>query len=362
MQKLKNIEFLRVFLIICIVFLHMFIVRKWSLSVIYSDISLYQYLKNITYFAYNSVEGFFIIAGFFLVLTFKSSVSLISFIKKKYFRLTPVIIFTIILCVLESLLHIENFKYVSNVLAVFLLNNFIISWGSPNNSILWYTSALFSGLLFYFLILKHVSNKINSFLILIMAILSYCILIFLQQGSFVKPLNNYYFIFNVGFLRAMGGLGFGCYIGFLYKKYYQQILNIESNVFQKIFFTILEITSFLFVIWWLLFPHMKYNNIFFVVGFVVLFVLFLLKQGYISRFFDKDIWVKLGKYQYSIYVVHYLINKIYNLCLWKYCPSFVKAYPIIPIVVILLTVGLISVFTYHCIEKPCARYLTDKFL
>ena len=362
MEKLKNIEFIRVFLICAIVFLHMFIDRKWCLCTLFPDISIYQTLKSAIAHSNNGVEGFFIVAGFFLVYTFKSHLSLKNFILKKYIRLSPVILFSMGLCAIGWLLGAMHFKLIPNLLTVFLLNNFVVQIGVGQNPILWYTSALFTGLLLYFCLIKYLPVKIKYWTIAIVAISGYIILEILQHGSFVKPIKNYHHIFNIGFLRAVGGIGLGCLIGYLYKNILSKFNQPLKNMLLKWFFTLLEFGFMGFIIWWCMCIHKSINNIVIVLCFGILLILFLFKKGYLSQITDSDIWVKLGRYQYSIYVVHCVIIRILGLKVWKHCPDFVSAHPIMPIILNLVVILLIGIFAYHMVELPCTKYLKAKLI
>ena len=108
--------------------------------------------------------------------------------------------------------------------------------------------------------------------------------------------------------------------------------------------------------------HKSINNIVIVLCFGILLILFLFKKGYLSQITDSDIWVKLGRYQYSIYVVHYVIIRILGLKVWKHCPDFVSAHPIMPIILNLVVILLIGIFAYHMVELPCTKYLKAKLI
>ncbi|MBR1460041.1 acyltransferase [bacterium] len=362
MEKLKNIEFIRVFLITAIVFLHMFINRVCNLCHIYPDISIYQTIKSAIAHSNNSVEGFFIVAGFFLVYTFKSHLSLKNFILKKYIRLSPAILFSMGLCAIGWLLGAMHIKLIPNLLTVFLLNHFGINIAVGQNPILWYTSTLFAGLLLYFCIIKYLPVKIKYWTIAILAISGYIILEILQHGSFANPLVNYHHVFNIGFLRTVGGIGLGCLIGYLYKNVLSKYNQPLKNMWLKWFFTLLEVGFMAFVVWWCMCIHKSINNIVIVLCFGILLILFLFKKGYLSQITDSDIWVKLGRYQYSIYVVHYVIIRILGLKVWKHCPNFVAVHPILPIIINLIVILLVGILTYHMVELPCAKFLTNKLI
>ena len=363
MTKIRNIEFLRVFLISSIVILHMFIDRRWCLCTLFPDISLYQNISRAICHSNNCVEGFFMVAGFLLVLTYKPENTIKDFVIKKYIRFSPVILFSMVLCFIGFLLGAMDFNWVANILTVLLLNQFGAKFVVGQNPILWYTSVLFASLFLYFCILKVLSGRKRNLLIFTLIVLSYTILEILQHGSFSNPLKNYcHHILNIGFLRGVGGVGIGCLIGFLYKN----VLLTEKIKFKgrflKIILTVFEAISMSFVFWWCLIIHKGINNIFFVFAFAVLLILFVFKKGYFSEILDKDIWVKLGKYQYSIYVVHYVIIRIFGLALWKEQSEFVTLHPFMPILIMFAAILVVGVLTYYMVELPCANFLKQRLL
>lgn len=360
MTKIKNIECLRTFLILAIIFLHMFIDRKWCLCTLFPDISLYKTIESAIAHSNNGVEGFFIIAGFLLALTFKPQTSMKNFIIKKYIRLSPVIVFSILLCVIGHFLGAMDFSFIPNLLTILLLNSFGIKIAVGNNPVLWFTSTLFAGLLIYFCILKYLP-KFYTKITIPLIIFSYAVIEILQHGSFANPLKNYG-ILNIGFLRALGGIGLGTLVGILYKNNIDKINNYIPKLWQKILLTITEIFLFSYMVWWMTFIHKRVNNIIIVFTFVLLLILFVIRKGWFSKFSDKNIWVFLGKYQYSLYVIHYVIIRIFGLTLWKTHPEFVHTHPILPIILSFIAILLIGILTYYMVELPCSKYLKDKLL
>ena len=344
MQKLKNIEFLRTLLILLIIFHHAFIDRSWTLCTLYPQINIYKTLQSFISHAYNAVEAFFIISGFFLGMS-KKTPSVIDFIKKKFARLLPVIAFSMIICLVGTILGAFHFNVIANLMTVLLLNNIIICNSIGQNPILWYTSALFGGLLIYFLILKHSKNSIP--IIATLTVFSYLVLEVINHGQFNHPLKNYYYVFNIGFLRAMGGIGLGILISKFWTKYSAKISEIKINT---IFYDFSEMFFFSLFIWWLATPHLKCNNFIFVGIFTVLFMLFLIKKGFISKLTDNDIWQNFGKYQYCLYVIHYVIIKITGIIIWQKYPQFVGSHPILPIFIMFVIIVVLSVFAYHFVE------------
>ena len=360
MNKLKNIEFLRVFLISVIVLLHTTAYGSWSLLVNFPDIKELDFFHKTFIQGNNSVEGFFIIAGFLLIYTLKNQ-NIKDFIKKKYMRLSPTILFAVIICIIASFWHTIKLRFWDDILVVLLLNNFGICFAHGTTPTLWFTSALFAGLLIYYLLTKIPSKKIRTTMLIALPVIAYGILEYFQQGSFSTPHKNYAYIFNVGFLRAVGGVGIGTTVGFIYKKYIQEIKEKVFNFIGNIIINLAEFSLLCFMVWWLVTPHKQFNCIIFVIAFALLLILFVFEKGIISKLTNKDIWVKLGKYQYSIYVIHSVIGKILINSVWKTNSEFVKIHPYSTIFIIICTILIAGYITYNLVEKPCTNYLKKKF-
>ncbi len=360
MNKLKNIEFLRVFLISIIVLMHTTAYGSWSLLVNFPKIKELDFFHKTLIQGNNSVEGFFIIAGFLLIFTLKNQ-SVTDFIKKKYMRLSPTILFVVIICIIASFWHAIKLRFWDDILVVLLLNNFGICFAHGTTPALWFTSALFAGLLIYFLITKIPSKKIRTAMLITLPVVAYGILEYFQHGSFSTPHKNYSYIFNVGFLRSIGGVGIGTFVGYFYKKYIDGIRKKVFNFIGNIAVNLAEFSLICFLVWWLVTPHKQLNCIIFVVAFALLLTLFVFEKGIISRITNKDIWVRLGKYQYSIYVIHSVVGKILLNTVWKTNPEFVKIHPYSTISIIISAIIVSGFFTYNLVEKPCTNFLKKKF-
>ena len=354
MQKIKNIEFLRVFLIIAIVILHTCCSSSWALNHVFPDVNFFDTVHNFLRQANNGVEGFFIIAGFLLFMTFKKSVSVKEFVIKKYIRLSPVIIFATIICAIASLFGVMHFKVFPNLMTALLLNHFIICFSIVSNPVLWFTSALFAGLLLFFLLIKYSNGKNIIWFSITISSISYLLLEIFQKGVFADPYHNYLCIFNVGFMRALGGIGLGIFIACLYKNY-SKFFNLNYLIT-----TIFELIFLFLTIYWMVLPHHKHNCIEFVIVFSLLLLFFIIKKGFISKFFEKDLWVKLGKYQYSLYVTHYVIGKILVNGLWKNNVLFVHVHPVMALLITLFIIFTAGVLTFYMVELPCTKYLKEK--
>ena len=350
-EKFNNIEFLRVFLTLAIVLFH----NRIHLS--YLNIDFYNILYQAFNNGRNAVEGFFIISGFLLAFFFKKKTSLLDFIKKKYIRLSPVIAFSVVLCGISWALGVIKFKLLPNLLTIFLLNSFGKYWCIGSNVVLWYTSALFFGLLVYFCIYKFVKEKFVWYVVTFQTFISLLLLQILNKGNYGGYEIVYYNFISVSTLRAFAGLGLGaiCSQIYIYLTEHNKINNNYSYIASFI-----ELVSFGFIFYWLFLPHYSINHFFFAIAFVILFLCFLFKNGILSKLFDGKIWPFLGKYTYSIFVIHYIIIKILYDKLWKPNIDFVSSHVLIPMIINLLTVILFGVLTYHLIEKPAIEYFGHK--
>lgn len=302
MEKIKNIEILRFIFILQIFFMHTINSNKLYLS--FPEIDLFQKLHMALGKAYLCVDYFFIIAGFFLVYTFKN-ISVQEFIKKKLNRLLPEIIISILmlygLSLIFKTIRIDTNAVVSTLTLTTNLGIFPMTVGYA-----WFATALFWGLLFYFYCLKHFKQKYNNINFALVVIISYSML-FNHNGGFGNVLPNLYGYINIGLLRALAGIGIGYFIGCWYLNNKN---NLKQNVtlLQKFIYTFLEGFTLFYLIYFTSFHKYKYSLMILIYTFVLLFILFLIKKGYISRLLDNNFSVFLGKYVYSLYIMEIVVT------------------------------------------------------
>lgn len=361
MQKIKNFEFLRIMLLLGIVLHHAFINSNWSLYKMFPDIQLYESLYKNFMYANNGVEGFFIISGFLFVLTFKSEQSLYDFIKSKYIRLAPVIIAGTFICAVAAVYKMIEFKIIPNILTMLLLNNFIIRWGTGCIGSVWYVSALFTCFIIFYLIKKRTINKDKYIKIIFWSFVGgYALIEILKGRSFANPGRTYFFIFNIGFLRAFGGIALGMLIAEYYKKYKDKIENLNFNKMQYLYISAGEFILLSALIWWSFVEHKKVNNILYVFIFAGLLIFFILRKGLFSKLLNNNIWVFAAKYSYSIFVTHTLIYKLFSYYFWANYSDTVHKYIWLPVLSNLLLVILLGILMYHLVEQPVINYFKKK--
>lgn len=355
MQKIKNIEFFRVFLIVIIVLFHM------SQQLVKLNTEFFQNMYNSFVYARNGVEAFFIISGFFLILTFKN-IQAFEFIKKKYFRLMPMAMFSIVILIIASIFHLTRLNFVGSILSGLLLCNFGRFWCMGNNVALWYTSALFFGLIVFYLITKFAKEKYHIPLFIILGFGSYLLLSLLNDGMYNIHKVTYYGFLSASTLRAFGGIGTGCLIAKFYQKYKDKFVNFQAGWFTTVLLSLTEVACFVFMTWWMCFTHIKADNSVFVLIFSLLLVCFLLNKGLLSRLTDNDISVNWAKYSYALFSIHIPIIRILYNGIIKHHNIFACSHPFVIIISVLAITITASVAAYHLVEKPSYKVLSEKFL
>lgn len=353
MQKIKNIEFLRLLFMLAIVLMH-YTSKSFKLIDIESIEHIARHLSN----AGKAVDGFFIISGFLLYLTFKNSTTIIDFIKKKILRLSPVIIYSVIVGLVASLFGLMHFSFHSALMTITFTNVLTdMSVGNWNGlAVTWYVSVLFWVSLLYFYLMKNFDKKYTNLVIGILSFVSYYVALKVHQGSLRDPHETFLGIINIGFLRGFGGIGLGYFIAQWYKDNYTSIENKICSVKQKWGYTLLEVIflSAVFLELFILNSQYKYNFAI-VIDMVLLFILFLLKRGYVSQFFDNNFVVNLSKYTYSIYVTHLLLFRLMK----NFILNSANEWYLFP--VLLVSAIVLGVFTYHFVEVPSAKFLKKKW-
>lgn len=354
--KIKNIEFLRIVFAFIITLVHM---KTGFLKILHNSVSLYNdIIENIGY-AGIAVDFFFIISGFFLFLRTDFSQNFINFAVKKFLRLMPLVFYSFILyMIITSFTPIKFIKY-NSILSLLSISNCGLTIGYGNNDCIWYISALFWTMNFYFYLYKIIDIK--RFNLFSACTIFFCYAFWIHShGS--NPSNIYYFI-NRGLLRAFGGVGIGYFIATLYKDYNNKITSISLNLWQKLLFTGLEIYLFCFLIYYMSLHKLHSNTpTILIVAFIGLFILFLIKKGYFSKLLENNFSVFLGRYSYAIFMTHFLICDIWKSVICKSRYDWIIAHPELNLIIFYIAIISFGVFTYHFVEIPVAKFLKRKYI
>lgn len=359
MQKIKNIEFLRVIGCLAIILLHLY--NNARLHGLFADIQLYDRFFRMTMNGQKAVDLFFILSGFFFVLKLDTTKTLWQFLKNKLIRLYPVLIWITAISFIASLFGVFEFHLYENILTLCCLSGTSLVIHHGNVDIFWYVSAMLWTFILFFYLLKHYDKKHVNLIIALLVFFCYSFLIHAKGGRINHNLQTFYDIFNVGMMRAIGGIGIGYFIAEWYKNNLKTIKNFVVNTQQKICLTIFEGSCIFFIINNLMLHRPSFrNHILYIIVFTLTIGLFLIRQGYLSLWLEKDFWCNLSKYTYSFYLTHIVVFNILKGGFWKPHPEWVYAHPVLNLEITFLLVFIIGVFTYHFVEEPCAKYFAKK--
>ena len=360
MQKIKNIEFIRIIGCLAIILYHLCTRRLYT---IFTDIDLYENFHNMTSNGYLAVDLFFILAGLFFAIKLDTAKSLFDFLKQKLIRLYPVLLFITLVYFLASLFGIMKFNFYDNILALLCLNGTGLAINPGNLGISWYVSTLLWVMGIYFYLFKHFKTEKVNLLIGAVVLFCYCFLMHANGGNIGGNFKVYNYVFSAAMLRGFAGIGVGYFIGFWYKNNVEKIKNYIPDIKSKLLLTIMEFICLYFIINNLMLHKLKYNNqVIFIIAFAAIIILFLLRKGYISRILEIDLWGNFSKYTYSLYMTHSLLMNIIKTTIWKYYPEMVYAHPIFNFVFILIAIIIFGCLTYHFVEKPCTDYFKRKMV
>lgn len=347
-----NVDFLRFLLAITIVIYHCS-TRNYLYKFFPNVEWLSSFYKNASD-ANLSVDMFFIISGFFLFYTFKE-IDVFEFIKNRLIRLYPLILFYSMLTIFMSIyvFEIPNYLPYKEFYRLLLIDN--IGFSLKSVGLTWFVSVSFWISLFYFYSYKHLNRKFFNFLNALLVL--FCFVFFIH--SFNGRLGaahycvSYYNIFNVGVMRGIAGIGTGYFMFLLYNS-----LSVYNNTkFKSIISTILECSLIYFVFNHLVFQRLHYSNLIVIIAFCTLFILFTLQNGLLSTLLNNNFSKLLGKYSYSIFMVHIFVLQVFDVYIFKTHPSVIISYGYWNIVSIVLCSIIVAVLVHHLFEVPIAKKL-----
>lgn len=363
MSKIKNIEALRFIFTIMIVVFHIFM-HPDALFTRYPEI--YDKFFISTTNTYILVDFFFIVSGFFLYLTAEKYKTFQEFTIKRLVRLWPVPAFALfVFFIYSSCLNTEFLRYV-HFLNLFMLRNTGLQLISDVNSTAWYISNLFWVSLLYFYLIKNFEKKNVNLTFALIIYFSYLILINNLDG-FIRPRYvMFYNILNAGMLRALAGMAIGYFIGLVYKDNHAKLTTHLQHKFdwknfkniKYVFYSALEGGLLFYIINNLAFHKIKFqNDIFFIILLTGLFIVFIMRKGFVSNLFENNISAFLGKFAFSIYIMQETVFFILKRTLWQNS-VFIAAHPVINVCISTLFCVIVGIITYYCVEKPCTNLYT----
>lgn len=348
--KLQNIEFIRIFFAVSIVYFHLL----HSFMIPFTEeTAVYQELAQQSKYAKYIVECFFIMSGYFLYrsVTLHSAQKTLDFVLKKLIRLWPVFAVSTILSVLFLDVPLQE-----GFLNLFFLQStgLTTAWTGLN----WYVSAFFFAELFYFLMYKAMKNSAGMKLIICLIVyFGYVLNIMYTDGGFARKVV--FGVFSLAMARAAAGVGLGYLLGNLYDAVkerwailYAQRLNASVVT---VLITFIEAGSFcLLMLDFFAGKRVGKNQFMVVVLFSVFFFCMLTEKGLFSRLISRLPVCRLGKYAYSIYVMQEFSFYILEKTFWKNT-DFLKMHVGVSLTVSVVFAAAVGAVVWHLIEKPASE-------
>lgn len=310
--KIRNVEFLRLIFTFTIVLHHL--------------TPQFEFFTK----GYYGVEFFFVLSGLFLMLTFKPEKTTEGFVKSKIVHFIPLIV----LCALF------NGKLALLPANMLFLQGTGLTPAVPAQG--WYLGVLFWVTLLYFCILKYFKPEPGKMLI---AVLTFWALTDNDIGH--------------GLQRGFAGIGLGCFLA-IFWNWMRQKTYIPTRA-KTVAYTCAEagllIYSPVLLFSEALLPENKVNIY---IAYAGLILLFLLKRGKISQFFEKPFFAKISCCAFAIYMTHIDLTRAAYYHLLERAPNVFDDYKIALIAVNLVWCYLFGLMIWKYVELPAARWLKSK--
>ena len=315
--------------------------------------------------SWSFVDFFFVLSGFVISYnysTLSSSNDFWLYIKKRFIRLYPLLLFTTIVFFLFKLLS-DNFfadlvnspkgikLYLIDCLNTLLMLNSTPAFGEMSkylgmNHPSWSVSAEFISYVLFGLTSLFFFNKKQLYLLVVTGL---CVVVYVIKEQF--DVSNYTWFF----LRGIIGFNMGCVVYWAYNKKF----SVKNN---------LEITlPFLIVVVFHVFHNYEFSfkehlNLIFKPLLFSFIILVLLKTNhYFSKFLESKPLKFLGKISYSIYLNHILLLLALPRITFNFFGLHQSSYSeLLVLLLTLVVVILYSTLTFTYIESSFARTLKKR--
>ena len=324
--------------------------------------------------SYLFVDFFFVLSGYVIALNYNimlGSDDLIKYLKKRFFRLYPLLLYTTLLFfsyyLTLKLLRIYfpdllifsgpdliNLKDECRHLAdtIFLANSTPFLGSTMGMNIpTWSISSEFISYFIYGLIVFMFVGRARN-LLLLSTVISALIYSYCQAEFF--PFNG-----NFGFVRGLIAFNLGYFVWYLANK------NIKIPNIMEVSIPVLLIILF----YYLNFCSVKQPEtkqllgIFLVPLFFSFSILSFIKtEGLVSELLNLKLFQFLGDISYSIYLNHYLIILVFPNLIFSFGLPQSSLNQVLVFILTTLVVVIYSNFTYKFIEIRFTKYLKSKFL
>ena len=313
------------------------------------------------FFVINSslfVDFFFVLSGFVIALNYINRVNtsgdFLTFMKKRFIRLYPLLFYTEVVFVIANLLGEQSpVKNVSSLgLSYYLYTAFdaLTLMGSTpvfgawisNNYPSWSISAeMISYVAFGLVLLLAPKTKYFVFVLIIAA-----------SGIFIFNKGEYLLAYDYGFVRGLLCFCMGVLTNLLLSKRTFRLTYLEIPFLVVLLLSMYSVHHFNLNLWKMGFPLLFSFGI----------IIFANSAGIVSRMLLSKPFQYLGKISYSIYLNHALVLILVNVLLFRILKS--SSTELMIGISLAISIGLTifySHFTYEFIERRFGKYLREKF-
>ena len=325
---------------------------------------------------YIMVDLFFIMSGFIICHVYRKSFeegltakNFKQFFIARFARIYPLHLFVLIVLILWiAKIGVGGLGMVFDPTSIptnlLLIHSFgihkVFTWNVPSWSISaeWWAYMAFPFLVFFL----YRKKKLAAGLLFVFVIMAYLALLFwLPRKDPFDPAavvpHDLNISFDYGYLRGLAGFTAGL---LLYRVYETELFR---NIFQK------DLTAILIILCCLFCLHIGINDGFIMILFVLLVYSFACNNGKLHVICNNGVAQYLGKISYSIYMVGVFFAIPFLMGFIKlpgvqytngsattgfltgsgYC-----------LIYLILIVG-VSSLTYYGVEKPCRKYINEKW-
>lgn len=348
LQRLYNIDFLRLLFVVLIVYYHL-ICKGYVHE---EHVTLLAHAKkNALLIGDVGNMALFIVSGYFLFGSLeKRDKAFLQFSLHRLLRFWPTLCFAVLCMGVLGLFHLVEFDVGQNILNLFAItkSGTGLTLRLTNLHTSWFVCTLFWASLFYYALYSSVKTR-NTFNLIVALIVWFSIVLFVNSIGISQRTVIYGFFSRNG-MWALGMIG----LGILLRAFLNEI-KIGNRKINYCIASVLEVLLLFYLLNGCLISSFKESRMVLVIAFSALFVLFIMHQGFLSQFLNKP-WVsKIGRYAFSIYIMQEV-----GLTFVKYLWLKIQGGGICLILVSVLICVMLGVVTYHLIEKPVSDFYRKK--
>lgn len=277
------------------------------------------------------------------------------FCKSKWIRLAPLIIVVTLLGYELHLLGFWGWNWSANIENILLIRDWATypRWGSAPVFVhpAWYCSVYFLLMMLYFALFKAISSRYLPLIIGITSYVGWRIYV-LGYGNAFPQENNILGHYQIGMALMCAGLGYA-----LACAYQKGTAIKDGKIGMRVVYTLVELLMLAMVMCYLYLY--KYNNmslLLIMIAFSWLLLSFVQKRGYIAQLLDAKWCMYLGRYAFSIYVVHIFVLNVAASIVLPLCKEWAINNPWLVLGGIALATMALAILGYHLVEVPVMKW------